>query len=540
VLAERLGWLAVVETGREIDALERLTPLGWTGSLIAILGGLTASFLLFGYWYPFWRIADQDVLLIYDVLLRNSGLPREIVYHPSHINVLTLGGIYRLLHGLGLLETYSLATLPPATDADGFARAWTNLVQVARLISLATVFAYVAAFAWLLRRLVDDWRVALVGAFAIAYSGGIAMAIRSVKSELVSGALVTAALLILLIAARSPRLSWRPLLIGAAALLAALAVANKVQAIFPILAFPILLLAFGERGDRTGFWRQARAPWAVAGLIALALVAGAAAMPLVIQGLHPELAQGTAVRPLFGMAGGFHALLAVWIGLGVIAFALVWRVGPAETVATAAAIVAGVAIGLLPLYLFRETSVVAFVINPIESLLSGLSSPAACGPDGCAILLPMLASSLKAMLAHHSFVFHTSPRPAIFLEWLVVIGIVAVTRRGETKVALQAALLIGAVWGIDTLHAARALKQDYFHYTDPLIIIAAVLLLPKFTAARYRGLIFPAGVALFWLHVVFSQAEPIKHAWLRADDPKSTCVILNGLKRIERFPFCRG
>jgi hypothetical protein len=105
VLAERLGWLAVVETGREIDALERLTPLGWTGSLIAILGGLTASFLLFGYWYPFWRIADQDVLLIYDVLLRNSGLPREIVYHPSHINVLTLGGIYRLLHGLGLLET---------------------------------------------------------------------------------------------------------------------------------------------------------------------------------------------------------------------------------------------------------------------------------------------------------------------------------------------------------------------------------------------------------------------------------------------------
>jgi hypothetical protein len=527
-----------VTTDGEIGALQKLTPLGWTGSLIAILGGLTVSFFLFGYWYPFWRVADQDVLLIYDILLQNSGLPREIVYHPSHLNVLMLGGTYRLLHSLGLLGTYSLSTLPAATDADAYLRAWTNIVHVARLISLATVFAYVTAFAYLLRRLVGDWRLAIIGAFLIAYSGGIAMAIRSVKSELVSGSLVTIALLVLLIAARSPRLAWRPLLIGAAALLATLGMENKVQAIFPILAFPILLLPFGERSELAGFWRQARAPWAVAALVAVALVAAAAAMPLVIEGLYPNLAHGTAARPLFGMVGGFHALLAVWIGIGLIGFALIWRVSLAETVASAAAIIAGVAIGLLPLYLFRETSVVAFVVNPIESLMSSVTAPT-CGPGGCGMLFPLLISSLKAMLAHHSFIFHTTPRPEIFLEWLVVLAIVAVFQQGEYKVAMQATLLILTVLGIDTLQAARALKQDYFHYNDPHIIIAAVLLLPKLAASRYRTWTFPAGVAMFWLHLVFSQAEPIKHAFLRSDGPESTCVNLNGLKRLERFPFCR-
>ena len=146
-----------------------------------------------------------------------------------------LSAAYRALHGLGLLETYSLSTMPLASDVAAFTRSWTSAVQIARLLCLLIVLAYVTAFAFLLRALVEDWRVALLGTFAIAFSGGIAMSVRSVKPELLSGAFFAIALLILLISARSPRMAARPMLIGIAAFFATLAMDNKVQAIFLIM-----------------------------------------------------------------------------------------------------------------------------------------------------------------------------------------------------------------------------------------------------------------------------------------------------------------
>jgi hypothetical protein len=107
--------------------------------------------------------------------------------------------------------------------------------------------------------LVKDWRVALLGTFAIAFSGGIAMSVRSVRPELLSGAFFAIALLILLVSARSPRMAARPMLIGIAAFFATLAMDNKVQAIFLISTLPVLLLPFGEPSQHGGFWTGRRA-----------------------------------------------------------------------------------------------------------------------------------------------------------------------------------------------------------------------------------------------------------------------------------------
>ena len=523
-----------------VSGLQKLTPLGWTGGLLAILAGLIASFFLFGFWNPYWRTADQDILLVYDAFLQNAGVPREVVFSPAHLSVLALSGTYRLLHNIGLLNTYSLSTIPSASDVNAFNQAWTTVIQIARLISLAIVLIYVSVFAVLLRRLVQDWRVATLGTFAIAYSGGIAMSVRSVKPELLAGSLLAVALLILLIAARSPRMTGRPLLVGAAALFATLALENKVLAIFLIVALPVLLLPFGEPSDRSGYWSQRRANWALAALVVVALLAAATATPLVLEGLFPDAASRGAAYPIFGAVGVFQALLAVWIGLGMLAFGLIWRVPAAEVLAAAAAVIGGVALGLLSLYFFRETSVVTMVINPVDALYvyAGGSQPE-CGPAGCGTFA-LLFHSLCKMFAHHSFFLSTSPRPEIFLEWFVVAAIVIAFRRGDYKVALQATLLIATVWGIDTLLAARALKQDYFHFTDPLIIIAAAVLLANVTMLQYHRWTYPIGAMLVGLHIVFSQAEPIKHALLLDSNPQNDCVFLDNLRRLERFPFCRN
>ena len=101
--------------------------------------------------------------------------------------------------------------------------------------------------------------MALLGTFAIAFSGGIAMSVRSVRPELLSGAFFAIALLILLVSARSPRMAARPMLIGIAAFFATLAMDNKVQAIFLISTLPVLLLPFGEPSQHGGFWTGRRA-----------------------------------------------------------------------------------------------------------------------------------------------------------------------------------------------------------------------------------------------------------------------------------------
>ena len=525
-----------------INSLDRLTPFGRTGSPLLTLGGLIASFFLFGFWYPYWRIADQDILLVYDALLQNSSLPREIVLHPAHLTVLMLSSTYRLLHWVGLLNTYSLSTLPPASDVNAFNRTWTSLVQIARLTSLAIVLAYVSAFGFLLRRLVKDWRAAALGMFAVAYSGGIAMSVRSVKPELLAASLMAIALLVLLIAARSPRMAARPFLVGASALLATLALENKIQAVLLISTFPVLLLPFGETPAEESYWNKARAGWTLAAIVAFALPAIAGAMPLVIQGLFADPSARIAMaHPIFGVIGISEALLAVWIGLGMLAFGLVWRVPVVEVLATGAAVIGGIALGLLPLYFSRETSVIALVITPLDSLYTYVSDPSieCVRQGGCDMSFASALGWLEEMLMQHSFFLKTTPRPAIFLEWCVIAAAIVAFRRGEYRITLQVTVLLGAALAIDTLEAARALRQDYFQFTDPLIIIAATLLIANISTLQYGRWTYPIGAALIALHIAFSQAEPVKHA-LKRSGPEGDCVFLDNLRRIERFPFCRG
>ena len=71
-------------------------------------------------------------------------------------------------------------------------------------------------------------------------------------------------------------------------------------------------------------------------------------------------------------------------------------------------------------------------------------------------------------------------------------------------------------WGVDTLGMSRGLKQEYFLLTDPLAIIAAALLIAKLTDLQRHRWTYPVGMALIVAHVAISQAEPVKHAFLRA------------------------
>src|ERR1700709_2667720 len=215
------------------DAFHRLTLLDWRGGLTAIVAGLAASFFLFGYTLIYWRNADMDFMVIYNAFLLNDGKPQQFFDHTAYITIVTAKFWFQLLHALGLLDAWSLSAIPSASNLPAFEAAMTSAVRAGRLLSWLTTTGCVLTFAVLIRSVIRDWRIALLATAAFAFSGGMAIHLRILRSELLAACPVIFALLILIVVGRRASI-WRPLAIAVAAGLCVLGLENKVQAILLI------------------------------------------------------------------------------------------------------------------------------------------------------------------------------------------------------------------------------------------------------------------------------------------------------------------
>jgi hypothetical protein len=523
------------------DAFERLTRLGWSWSLLAIVAGLVVSFLLFGYALVYWRNADMDFMVIYSALAMNDGRPQQFLDHTAYLTILSVKSWFQLLHGVGLLDASTLSAIPPASDASGFDAALIHAVRAGRVLALLIATGCVLIFAGLARRIFRDWRVALIATLAFALSGGIAVHSRMLRSELVAAVPVIFALMILIVVGRSASLA-RPLGLAIAAALCVIGLENKVQAILLIGTLPLVILPFGSAaGASVAFWRDLRASW-LAALLVLAIAAAAivAAWPLIATGLDRSLLDAAQFHPLLlNRFGVYQAALLVLIGGCMIAYAAIWRVSAAETIAAMAMLVTGASLALLLLDVGYNTSDVIAVINPLEKMLmfaDANTASAANGSSPAAILL-LLLQGLGSVLARYSFVLYSSARPTVFLTWLIVPGLILAWRRGEKLAALQALALMLASLGIDALGVRRGLKIEYFIFTDPLIVLAGAFLIEAMPDLRLHKWAYGIAVTLFGLHVAISQAEPIKYAFKRSG-PEPVCEWNSYYMPLLPLPWC--
>ena len=522
------------------DALDRLSFLGWRRSIAAIVVGLAVSFLLFGYFVVYWRNADMDFMVVYSALAMNAGKPQQYLDHPAYLTILSVKSWFALLHQLGLLDAWTLPAIPKATEPAAFDAAMTHAVRAGRMLVFAIAIGCIAIFAALSRLIVRDWRVALLATFAFALSGGIAVHLRILRSELVASCPVIFALMLLIAIGCRAHLA-RPLGLALAAALCMLGLENKVQAILLIGAIPVLILPFGgPRSASVAFWAT-RGSWLAAFIVAL--VAGTAvwlAWPLISVGLDRALLDAAQFHPLlFNRYGVYQLFLLVLIAGCMIAYAAIWRISASETLASIFAVIAGAALTLLLLDLDTNAANAIAVVNPLEKMLTFADSSTANAADSSSPLaaILLLLQGLGAVLARYSFVLHSSPRPTVFLIWLIVPGIIVAWRRGERLAALQAALLMLAALAIDTLGVRRGLKAEYFIFTDPLIIIAGAILLDQLSDLRFHKWAFPIAAMLLGLHIAFSQAEPVKYAFKRTG-PESICDWNGYYMPLMPLPWC--
>jgi hypothetical protein len=517
---------------------------GWKSSLAALIAGMAVSVLLFGFWMPYWRIADQDMILAYQGLLFNDGRAQDYFDHPGYLSYLAIGAWYRLLHLAGVLQTHALSELPAATDAPAFNQAWQHLIEAGRALSFIFGAVFVYVYATLVRRIVGDWRLALVAAVALAYSGGFAMHIRMMRTELLSSAFVTTALLLVLVAAREDRSLRRNVLLMLAGLCSALAVAAKVQAILPALAIPVIALAFGCRLRETDDQaRRLGTSGAVAALIvAIAAAAGYPAAALLLRGTA-GLAEFAMYHPLGGgLSGVYQWCIALLVAAAMLTYAVVWRVRPIDTIAALGSVTLGLAIGVLSLDLRYDLHNVVAVANPIEHMFVFASAGASAFANQSQLvgsaLFATFASAVVKVLAMHTFVLSTSARPTLLLEWFTIVGAIILWRRGERSLPLQVGLLVSIVWALDAVFTFRGLQIAYFVYTDPLLILAAVLVLSHLPDLQNRPSLQRRALAALAVYVVWAHLEPVKHALTRGEPQESCKWFPDLIPRVEHFPFC--
>jgi hypothetical protein len=519
---------------------DRLVKFNWAGQFIVIFAGMIASFLIAGFWYPYWRVADMDFPIVYNALLLNDHLPQEFVDHPGYLPILLLSYWLHALHGIGLIRVDSLAGVPPLTDLSAFGAVWTQLTQAGRVLSLLLAMGLVAAFTYLLRAFIRDWRIAAFGGFLLAFSGGMAMLMRTMRTELLAAGLFTIALLMLLVVARQGPRPWRPAVIGLAAALITLAMQSKVQVFFMICALPILLLPFGPEPasptkPQRGFWQKPQTAWpALAAAVGFAAAAVYLAKDLIILGLADS---GAAPPSPVGVgAATYWAIVTAWIASGMVAYWIVWRVAALEAVAAMFAALAGAMIGLLALYVRFNPNDVTVVFHPLETMYMWA---AASDPRLATARVQFVLQAIGGVIERRTFFLYSSPRPTIFLEWFVIAATVIAIRRREWRLVIAVAALMLSDWGVDTLDMGRHLQQAYFLFTDPLAIIAAALLIAQLKDLQQHRLTYPLGMTLIVATVVVSQAEPVKHVFKRAG-PDVLCEegLPNYYRRLGTFPFC--
>src|SRR5882757_9101719 len=295
------------------DTFDRLTFLGWRNGLAAIVLGLAASFFLVGYAVVYWRNADMDFMVVYNALVLNDGKPQQFFDHTAYLTILSVQLWFKLLHGLGMLDAWTLSSMPPAFNPAAFDDAMTSAVRAGRLLAWLTATGCVLVFAGLMRLVVRDWRVALIATFAFTFSGGVAIHARILRSELLAAFPVLSALLILIVIGRRAS-APRPLGMALAALLCVLGMENKVQAILLIAALPLIILPFGSaKSASVAFWRNPASAWLATALAALAAVVAAwAAYPLIAIGFDRALLDATRFHPLLlGKFGVYQPALLI-------------------------------------------------------------------------------------------------------------------------------------------------------------------------------------------------------------------------------------
>jgi hypothetical protein len=531
----------VVCPSRSAISLTRLLPTSlWLFALLWLVLLIAFQCGLFWLHLPYDQTPDQDIVLAYNGLVMNAGLPQEYFDHTGYIYFLLLAPWFKLLHALGFVPSDTLTALPHVSDPAAFEIAWQKIIEAGRSLTVVILAAFTIVLAVLTGRLFDDRRIGFFAAFAFATGAGAVSQIGVMRTEPLSALFVVTSTLLIVLAATGKWIAGRFLLLGLAAFFGVLAVLTKVFAFVPLASLPLIAVAFGTSASTLRQPASVRRKRAML-LIAAALLVGIPAAMLIVIGFSEA---GTAVHPFQPVAGGLFGYYQAWFALWILAcmaiYAVLWGVPLEDSLSAIAALVIGVSLGLMFLLIRYNVQNVIAATHPVEQMFVF----AAYRDHSLAQQSTVLGGTLLTKLKDNAwsvFVRHfTNPTSDnLFpVELFVVASILVGFCTRDRRWIVSAGLLLFVSWTLQCVFLLRFSQQAYHIYSDPFTIMGAAVVLDRFRAS----LLTPVGS----IAVVFGllsygfwglQAESV---W-SSSSPGSPylCRYHDGyLKRLEPFPFC--
>ena len=109
--------------------------------------------------------------------------------------------------------------------------------------------------------------------------------------------------------------------------------------------------------------------------------------------------------------------------------------------------------------------------------------------------------------------------------------------RPSRLAAQVAVVLMGVAWGMDTISRCAAWRSSIY-LTDPLVIIAAALLLTQVPRLQAHPRAFQIGALLMAAHLVVGLSGPVRETF-RSSKPLDLCRgRFVYTSRIESYSFC--
>ena len=200
--------------------------------------------VLFFPWYwgidgPFYRVLDNDSIIIGQALAFNANLVQSF-FDNSYFLILLLSGwleLFSWMGGIPIADMHALYSHQPHLLQN-----FSEITTVSRVFTIVCVVCFVATFIYFTYRFTSDKPLALFAGWLLSLSPGLFFQSLMIRPELLSCLFFMVALFLMILPAKSGRLSERDFFVtGVCAYLAFLC---KIQSILLFLSLPILIGVF--------------------------------------------------------------------------------------------------------------------------------------------------------------------------------------------------------------------------------------------------------------------------------------------------------
>ncbi len=406
------------------------------------------------------RSPDPDLIFAYQALALNDGDARVNAEHTGYIYFVILAWTLRAARALGFITADRIGALA-GLDGTSFDVSFAQVIFTGRILSMVEAAAFVVLVFGAVRFMSGARMPAALVALLTAGSLGIAIQGSLMRTEFLSALFAYATFVSLYIAARQGFVGngvW----MAVAGLCAALAMAAKVQAIFPLLAIPALMLAMGTPAPRdTSTTGPNERRLALALLMLLTTIVTLPACVMLVAGIGAR-----------GSSGLYQSAIALYV---CAAFALYRAFYPMPTerwVSGLTALALGFSAGLLVHLIYPNPPAVDAIAAPIEHMMvySKLSAAPTTGIPVAAMI------EIAGNAATEALARRLSLTPIVALEAAIIVGSVMTWRAQDRQTAVGAAAMLGIVLWLETMFGFRFMNSEYLVYTDPWRATALALI----------------------------------------------------------------